>query len=160
MDTPSQKFPAVRREKQECYLALALPLQVHHTHVHDGPEVGEGLHGHHVGSLLVAVHVELGINPGITFCPSRSRAGKGRARRRRENVSASPGFDGNRVPWEHTARSCHVPSRAGNLQAWSQRTPLRYPGRSGIRQWMSGKWEEAGGMWQGKGLAHTHTFHH
>lgn len=26
------------------YLALALALQVHHTHVHDGTQIGEGLH--------------------------------------------------------------------------------------------------------------------
>ena len=30
------------------YLALALPLQVHHTHVHDGPQVGERLHHSHI----------------------------------------------------------------------------------------------------------------
>lgn len=30
------------------YLALALPLQVHHTHVHDGTQIGEGLHHSHI----------------------------------------------------------------------------------------------------------------
>lgn len=41
------------------YLALALPLQVHHTHVHDGPQVGERLHHRHIRALFIAVHVEL-----------------------------------------------------------------------------------------------------
>lgn len=41
------------------YLALPLPLQVHHAHVHNGPQVGEGFHGDHIGALLIAVHIEL-----------------------------------------------------------------------------------------------------
>lgn len=41
------------------HLALPLPLQVHHAHVHNGPQVGEGFHGDHIGALLIAVHIEL-----------------------------------------------------------------------------------------------------
>ena len=41
------------------YLALALPLQVHNAHVHNGPQVGEGLHHPHVGTLVIAVDVQL-----------------------------------------------------------------------------------------------------
>lgn len=30
------------------YLSLALPLQVYHAHVHNGPQVGERLHHRHI----------------------------------------------------------------------------------------------------------------
>lgn len=50
--------PSEAKQKQH-YLPLALSFQVYHTHINNGPKVGEGLHGHHVGALLVAVHVEL-----------------------------------------------------------------------------------------------------
>lgn len=40
-------------------LALSLSLQVHYTHVHDGPQVGEGLHHRHVRPRVVTVHIEL-----------------------------------------------------------------------------------------------------
>ena len=57
---PAQTSPALRKEKQnQRYLPLALSFQVYHTHVDDGTEVGEGLHSHYIGALLVAVHVEL-----------------------------------------------------------------------------------------------------
>lgn len=41
------------------YLALALPLQVNHTHVHNGPQISEGLHHSHIWALVVAVYIEL-----------------------------------------------------------------------------------------------------
>lgn len=44
----------------KAHLPLALSLQVHHTHVHDGPQVRKGLHHRHVGALIVTVHVQLG----------------------------------------------------------------------------------------------------
>lgn len=47
------------RSRRAPYLPLPLPLQVHHAHVHDGPQVGKGFHGHHVGALLIAVNIEL-----------------------------------------------------------------------------------------------------
>lgn len=47
------------KEDLDIYLALTLSLQVHHTHIHNGPQVGERLHYCDVGALLVAVHVKL-----------------------------------------------------------------------------------------------------
>lgn len=41
------------------YLALALPLQIDDTHVHNGAKVGERLHHSHKRALIVAVDVEL-----------------------------------------------------------------------------------------------------
>lgn len=41
------------------YLALALPLQVYHTHVHNGAKIGERLHHCHIWALIIAVHIEL-----------------------------------------------------------------------------------------------------
>lgn len=57
--------PTITELPSGAYLALALPLQVHHTHVHDGSQVGEGLHDAHVRALVVAVHVELETQGGI-----------------------------------------------------------------------------------------------
>lgn len=51
--------PRLYNRRMSFHLSLSLPLQVHHTHVHDGPQVGEGLHHPHVGAQVVAVHVEL-----------------------------------------------------------------------------------------------------
>lgn len=41
------------------YLALALPLQIYNTHVHNGAKIGERLHHGHKRALIVAVDVEL-----------------------------------------------------------------------------------------------------
>lgn len=41
------------------YLALTLPLQVYHAHVHNGAKIGECLHHCHIWALIIAVHVEL-----------------------------------------------------------------------------------------------------
>ena len=38
----------LKRSRTGDQLALSLSLQVHYTHVHDGPQVGEGLHHRHV----------------------------------------------------------------------------------------------------------------
>lgn len=58
---PAQKYRVVAIVciTGDGYLALALALQVHHAHVHDGTQIGEGLHHSHVRALVVAVHVEL-----------------------------------------------------------------------------------------------------
>ena len=40
-------------------LTLALSLQVHHTHVDDGSQVGEGLHDLYVGVAVISFHIEL-----------------------------------------------------------------------------------------------------
>lgn len=44
---------------QSRYLALALPLQIYNTHVHNGAKIGECLHHGHKRALIVAVDIEL-----------------------------------------------------------------------------------------------------
>lgn len=60
------------------YLALPLPLQVHHAHVHNGPQVGEGFHGDHIGALLIAVHIELRRKNTVSPCSTPSGPGRKR----------------------------------------------------------------------------------
>lgn len=49
------------------HLTLSLSLQVHHTHVHYGPQVSEGLHYSHIRSLVVTVHIQLQTHTNTTL---------------------------------------------------------------------------------------------
>jgi len=52
------------------HLTLSLSLQVHHTHVHYGPQVSEGLHYSHKRALVITVHIQLQTHAALTNTPS------------------------------------------------------------------------------------------